>query len=37
MKARGLQIQADNLRLNASREAARIVGTANQRAEEIAG
>ena len=37
MKARVLQTQADNLLLNASREAARIVDTANQRAEEIAG
>ena len=37
VKARVLQTQADNLLLNASREAARIVDTANQRAEEIAG
>lgn len=37
MKARVLQTQADNLLLNASREAAHIVDTANKRAEEIAG
>lgn len=37
VKARVLQTQADGLLLDATREAARIVATANQQAEEIAG
>ncbi len=37
LKARVLQTQADGILLDATREAARIVATANQRAEEIAG
>ena len=37
VKARVLQTQADGILLDATKEAARIVATANQRAEEIAG
>ncbi|MBC6605366.1 DUF4041 domain-containing protein [Hymenobacter sp. BT188] len=37
LKARILQTQADGKLLDATQEAARIVGSANQRAEEIAG